>query len=354
MRIQYLPIQDASIYEEFDRKNTGLDEIIEVGKSASGIKSIRSLIQFDIESISSSLSNGTLPISTQFDLQLFVARADDLRRNEPVEIRLVSQSWIEGTGYFYQNTNVSYTSSREPSGGYFEIDGASWECRESGSVWAVTGSSFVASPSASFTMSVPVTDITANITTLVQTLVSGSIPNNGFLLKFPTTSETDTTRIGNIKFFSRNSHTVHLPCIIAKWNNQSYVTGTISGSSPYDVIVRPRNLHSKYKIGESIRVNLSVRDRYPQKTFDTVYSAWSGDQRLPSSSYFSIVDQQSDVVIIPFDQYSPISCDGTNSYIDFKIQSMYAGRYYKLMFKVIDSGYEHVFDNGYIFSVENV
>lgn len=353
MRIYFSPTQDASLYEEYRWKNTGLDEILEIGKNETGTKRVRSLLQFDVASISHSFAVGTIPSGTRFELNLYVARADDLKMGQQIWIQAVSESWVEGTGYFYQNTNIPYTSSRDPSGGYFENDGTTWINRESGSSWNVTGSEGVGNI-LSASIGSPVKDMSIDVTDIILTWVSGTIPNNGFLLRFDDASESDTKNAGNIRFFSRNSHTVHLPVLAAKWDNQLYLTGSISASNPADVVVLPRNLKPRYKVNEMVRVTLSVRERYPTRTFDTIYSAYAGNNRLPITSYYSVVDQQSNVVIIPFDEYSKISCDGLVNYFDFKIQSMYPGRYYKLLFKVVDGGFEHIIDDGYIFTVESI
>jgi hypothetical protein len=353
MRIHFSPTQDASLYEEYSWRNTGLDEIIEVGKDDTGTKRVRSLVMFDTADISRSFSEGRIPANAKFDLNLFVARADDLRNGQQILLQAVSESWVEGTGYFYQNTNVPYSASRDPSGGYTENDGATWKNRQSGSIWATTGSQGTGL-TVSKSIDSPVKNLNIDVTDLVLSWVSGTVPNNGCLLKFDDAAELDTKNAGNVRFFSRNSHTIHLPTLSAKWDNQTYLTGSMSASDASDVIVMPRNLKPKYKIGEMVRVTLSVRERYPQKTFDTVYSAFAGNKRLPITSYFSIVDQQSNTVVVPFDDFSKISCDGTTNYFDFKVHSMYSGRYYKVMFKVVDNGFEHIIDNGYLFTVENI
>jgi hypothetical protein len=353
MRIHFSPTQDASIYEEYSWRNTGLDEILEVGKNESGTKRVRSLISFDSTNISRSFVEGKIPSGTRFDLNLFVARSDDLRNNQQLFVQAASQSWVEGTGYFYQNTNIPYTASRDPSGGYFETDGTTWKNRQNGLAWASTGSQGIGTI-ISKSIESPVKDMSIDVTEIVLAWVSGTIPNNGFLLTFDPTAEIDNKNSGNIRFFSRNSHTIHLPTLSAKWDNQIYLTGSMSASNASDVVILPRNLKPKYKTGERARIVLSVRERYPQKTFDTIYSAYSGSKRLPATSYFSIVDQQSNTVVVPFDEFSKISCDGTANYFDFKVQSMYMGRYYKLMFKVVDGEFEHIIDNGYIFSVETI
>jgi hypothetical protein len=352
MRQFFRTTQDASIYEEYTGRNAGHDEILEVGKSAEGTKAVRSLMQFDVASISESLSSGMIPSNSLFELKLFVARADDLRVGQTIELNEVSRSWVEGSGYYYQNTNVPYTASRDTTTGYTENDGVTWKNRQSGSLWSVTGSEFIASPTVSGTIADPVEDMTFDISEFVRSWVSGTIPNNGLLLKFPTTNESDTLNAGNIRFFSRQTHTVYAPVLTAKYNNQVYVTGSISGSNTAQTLVTPRNLQPKYRKDEIVRVDLSVRDRYPLKTFNTVFSNYAGNQRLPQTSYFSIVDVQSNATIIPFDDYSRVNCDGSGSYFDFQVQGMYPGRYYKVKIKVVDALYTRIFDLGHHFSIE--
>lgn len=355
MRRFYQPIKDASIYEAYAVRNTGLDEILEVGKSDDGIGRIRSLLQFDIPTISASFANGTFPASASFDLELFVARADYLRYGQQVELNFVSRSWVEGTGYFYQNTNVPLSASRTPQGGYTENDGITWQMRQSGSTWTATGSDYYTSPTSSATMSQPVVDLVVDVTSFIRSWVSGTFENDGFVLKFPTFDENDRTNAGNVRFFSRNTHTIYSPQLVAKWTDQQYITGSISASgNPSLLSVQPRNLKPTYKLNEVVRLDFSVRDLYPQRTFDTTFSAWAGNQRLPATTYFSIVDQQSNTAIIPFDNYSLLSCDGSGSYASFRIEGMYPGRYYKVLIQVIDQGYTQIIDNAHLFTVGTV
>ncbi len=351
MRRFYNPIKDASIYSEFPQKNSGLDEILEVGKSLDGLNSIRSLIQFDINAISASIQSGIIPPSASFDLKLYLARADDLQYGQTIELHPVSQSWVEGTGYFYQNSNVPFTSSRNPTGGYFENDGVTWKNRFSASIWNNSGSDFV-TLSSSVTLAQPVTDVLVDVTSIIGSMISGTYVG-GLVLKFPDADELNNRIIGDTRFFSRNTHTIYAPILVAKWNDQVYVTGSISASDiPSELSVLPRNLRPHYIINESVRVDLSVRDQYPIKTFDTTFSAFAGNQRLPSSSYFSIIDQQSNTTIIPFDDYSRVNSDGSGSYVNFRIEGVSPGRYYKLIIKVVDGGYEQIFDNAHIFTVD--
>ena len=103
MRNFFFPIKDASIYSELPTRTTGLDEILEVGKTIDGINSIRSLIDFDFPTISSSVALGLIPPNACYDIKLFVANATKIQRNQQIKIHPVSQSWEEGSGYLYQD-----------------------------------------------------------------------------------------------------------------------------------------------------------------------------------------------------------------------------------------------------------
>lgn len=352
MRQSFSVTKDASIYEEFSYKNSGHDEILEVGKDTTGTKSIRSLVQLDVASISSSISDGTIPLDSKFELKLFVARADDLDLDQVIHLAQVSRSWVEGTGFYYQNTNVPYTSSREPTSGYIENNGVTWKNRQSGSLWTTSGSEFYTSSIISSSITNPVTDMTFDITPFMHSWLSGSVLNNGLILKFPDADELNTANVGNIRFFSKQTHTIYIPTLVAKFNNQVYITGSLTLANTAQTIVTPKNLAPRYNSGEVVRVDLSVRDRYPVKTFDTIFSNYAGNQYLPQTSYFSIIDIQSNTIVIPFDEYSKINCDGTGSYFNFQVSDMYANRYYKVKVKVVDTNYTRIFDVGYHFTIE--
>lgn len=337
MRRFFYPQKDATIYQEFPERQAGLDEILEIGKSSDGLYATRALIQFDVNAISSSIIDGTIPPTAKFDLKLYVARVEKSNRPQVIETYPISESWQEGSGYFYQDW-------------YQQIDGVTWEDRQSGSLWLVTGSSYQTTPSSSMTTAVPYTDLVFDVTNMILSWVSGTRDNQGFVFKYPSADEIDANNHGKVYVFSKDTHTVYAPIIIAKWDNQVFLTGSLSASTVKRQTVYPFNLDARYNLGEDVRVDLIVRDKYPLKTFTTQY-AWTGSGYLPSSSYFSIVDVQSREAIIPFDDYSKISVDSEGVYFDFKVENMYPLRHYKVLFKVIKNGKTYIYDDNYTFTV---
>ena len=73
-----------------------------------------------------------------------------------------------------------------------------------------------------------------------------------------------------------------------------------------NVKVVPNNLKEVYAKGDSVRLNLTVRDEYPVKSFDSTLR-YRNKYYLPTSSYYSIVDTQANVTVVPFDSYSKIN-----------------------------------------------
>jgi hypothetical protein len=330
MRYLFFPAKDAAVYETAPDTNTGLDEILEVGKTDDGRKIVRSLLQFD-------LSNTIVPLSASYDLVLYIANADRLKAMQGVVVCPLSQSWEEGTGYFYQTIKTS-------------DDGATWTQNISGSFWA-SGSAGGSTINLFASSSINVIDglVSVDVTPLVTAWISGS-DNNGLMVRFPVSDELDNTNQGNVKFFSNNSHTIYKPTLVARWNDQVYTTGSQAWPTS-SLTVIPSTLAAAYRTNELVRVDLAVREKYPVKTFVSSSLLYSGDHFLPSSSYFSIVDEQSGTTLIPFGDDSRVHTVANTSYFTFRIQNMYPRRYYRVIIKVDHNGYSEVFDNNSIFTV---
>jgi hypothetical protein len=300
---------------------------------------MRSLIQFDLNAISSSIADGTVSQSAEFDLKIFLARGTEVNRGQVVYAHIVSQSWAEGQGYFYQDL-------------YTERDGVTWKQRETASLWNNSGSDYLSSPTSSATTTLPIADMTFDVTTIVRSWISGTYNNNGFLLKFSDSDESQQSNEGRLYFFSKDTHTVFVPSIVAKWDNAVYSTGSLNTVGYTDLIAYPTNLRRTYKQNEVVRVDITARSRSPLKTFSTQFSDWE-NQHLPQQSYFSIVDMRSNEIIIPFDAYSKISSDSTGNYFTFVVEKMFPKRFYKVVLKVITpTGYQYMFDNSHFFGVE--
>lgn len=330
MRHFIFPRKDATIYKNDPNKNSGHDEIIEIGKTADGFYPIRSLLYFDIPS--------NLPSSTNFELVLRIANSETLKVDQQIELWNVKQEWSEGSGYYYQEL-VS------------DSNGVTWNKNKPNESWesGSFGGSLVG-PVISGSLSYPLDDITIDMTNYVKLWLSGSIENNGILLKFPTFDENDVDNKGNIKIFSNNTHTIYRPTLVAKWDDQVYITG--SNHWPVNNMKVNASVKPSYRVNEVVKVLVYTREAYPQKTFTNVLNRYSGNNYLPSSSYYSIIDDLSGTTIIPFSDSSKISVNGNENFFTFEVKNMYPLRYYRIMIKIEHDGIVEIFDNNTLFSVK--
>ena len=320
---------DASIYERYANLNTGRDEILEVGKKQDKLEiangRVRSLIKFTLTDLFGA------PTSSDVHLSLKVANATKLNQNELVYVYPVSRSWEEGSGYFEQSPIKS-------------DDGATWTTYASGSNWSGSleipghgdGGDFKLTP----VVSASVTDIRndefrINVTDVVQPMISGSSKssNYGLLLTFSGSAEADINNTGNLKFFSRQTHTVHAPVLELVWSNQSFATGSLKTLSSLDIEIAPRNMKAQYSVGAVSKMYFTVRDKYPAKVYSNT-RRFSNKYYLPSGSIYTIVDAGSGTTIVPFDTYSHVDCDATGSYVMLDTKPLHKNRFYELSLKV--------------------
>lgn len=331
MRQIIFPLKDASIYEELPNRNTGLDEILELGKSETGAHRIRSLMNFVLP---------TVPDSAVYELRLFTANVEKANRNQVIRATLISQSWEEGDGYFYQDRIQN-------------VSGATWTDSNSGSLWTITGSfayteTFVSN---SFNPSPDNKDFSLDVTDLIRLSISSSFSPT-LVVSLSEVDELENNIKTNLKFFSKDTHTIYKPMLVAKWDDQAFNTGSLAPLTALEIHVQPRSLKPSYKVGEVATVYFNARAKYPLKTFATTASLYDGQAYLPQNSYFSIIDEQTNLEIIPFEASSKISCDSRGSYCQFRVEGMYPLRYYRLRIKsTFDDGRTEIIDNNYTFTV---
>jgi hypothetical protein len=326
-----VPIQDASLYQEFPLRNTGFDEILEVGKSDDGSDAIRSLIQFDVTNFL------PWPSGAQVFLNLRVANIEHLQQNQVLEFWTVAERWDEGTGYFYQDLVNSE-------------DGVSWEVKDvTQATWSLAGGT-TGSLFATYSFSWLPTDIRLDVTQQVQSWLSGS--NNGMMIKLSNADETNSRVQTNIKFFSRNTHTVYPPTLEAVWVDQVFRTdnscGLVLAGDEFEVLLP--DMKRIYVTGSVNRIRVNARSVQPVKSFFDRFR-FANDFILQSGSMYSIVDAATNATIIPFDSGSLLSADNSGSYFDLKIENMYRNRTYKVLLAVPKSWGTEIIDTGHRFRV---
>lgn len=321
MRLFLTASADNTLYQRNPTRNAGLDEILEVGKVANpedleiaySSSAARALVNFKLP------SSGSIPQTASFYLNLRIANAEKLPYSQQLEIYQISGSWSEGSGYYTQQTV-------NPG------DGSTWRQSNTSVSWSVAGGDYYASPSRSLTLDeYPLQDLRVDVSNIMQSFISSSADWStfkGFIVKFSSASEADYTNEGNIKFFSKQTHTIHAPVLEAVWDTTTFTTGSLKAiPNTFDIQVVPKNVKETYVRGSKEKVRFVVRDKYPQKNFNAELR-YKNVYYLPTSSYFSIVDRQAGTIVSPADEFAKLSCDATGSYFILDTSNLYRNRYY--------------------------
>jgi hypothetical protein len=193
-----------------------------------------------------------------------------------------------------------------------------------------------------------------DVTDIVKKWVTGSgkLVNDGFILKFGEEIETSNDGLVSLKFFGVDSNTIYVPRLNIIWDDQSFVTGSLT-SANFDDMVLNVKLKKYYSETEKAKIRLYANRRFPQKNY-TTQSYQITNYYLPSSSYYEIRDAYTDEVVLPFDiSGSKISCDSDGNYFNLWMNSFQPERFYRVVIKVEEDGGDVVklFDNNYYFKV---
>jgi hypothetical protein len=389
---------DATMYEanSLQSYNTGLDEILEVGKQLDTdgetlVKS-RFVVKFDMSEIQDTLTKYSADLnSCKFVLQLFTTNATNLPADYTLNAKLMGQPWTNGTGYSTSTVATTdgiswatpHTSwSYSPSGSQ-TLSGSSWISSSQvintgapslyvsgsglGGSWLWQSGSGVFNTSSfdssyfyqpglteNESFSYRPTDINMDVTGAIKTWISGSgnvsVDNNGFLIKFSEADEADGTKTGIIKFFSRETHTIYVPRLTMYWDNSSFTTGSLSSVNLESYLTYSKTKPS-YKDTEITKIRIYARDKFPQKSPSNLFPLKTV-KYLPTTTYYAIRDAATDEYIIPFDNiYNKVSCDSTSNFIHVDMNSFMPERYYRIELKIEDGFMEEYIDDEIYFKV---
>jgi hypothetical protein len=338
----------------------------------------RTLIKFDINSLSQSISNNTISGSdVKFTLNLKACGSRNLPLNYTLYAYPLSASWNNGNGRYaddgsqlgaswnykdYYENNLWYRSSISSSypqvnyltdsqygsssfqnqGGiwYYNVpssytDSTNWICSSS-AFPSLVDSSLICSQSFSYGEQ---SDVSMDITNIVRSWLCGCVPNNGLILM--TSLEIATPPLqrtnGLLQFFSKESNTIYSPYIDVAWDDSIFETGSlapVTGST--ENLISLQYVKGEYKAGSLPKIFVFARDKYPLKQFNKAYQQPSmvTPKYLPTSSYYMIKDAESEEVIVGFDNYTKLSCDATRgNYFKLQTTGLPQERYYKIFIK---------------------
>lgn len=357
------PEKSATIYSFYPSSSTGNDEILELStfESINSTNEVsRVLIKFPSSEINSIITDKVSGSTFDTYLKLSLANASSIPLNYTIFTHPLSADWNRGTGRL---GNVPVTT-----------DGVSWEYRSELGInpWQTSsyttgttgsysstgnagGANWWTSSNYQYTQSFTsddTKDIEIKTTNIVSAWYSGSISNNGFILKHSSSLEFTSESKFELKYFSDNTHTIYPPCLEIRWDDSSYSTGslTVVTSSYYTAVIN--NNKAEYQQDSIQKFRVAVRDLYPSVAFRTSLS-FSPTKCLPSSSYWSIKDLDTEEIVVDYDtSNTKISCDSTGNFFTIYMNGLEPERYYKLLIKsVLADGETVVMDKDYIFKV---
>ena len=346
--------KDASIYLQQPDQNTGLDEILDISKVYFGnIKDTsRALIKFDLDTLSQSISNGDVIIDS-VKLSLRETESQEIPLRYTILAHPISGSWEMGNGTRFDKISTT---------------GANWKYREGDSKidWLPnglasgsdsnpndgTGGTWYTASAASQSFNYQSADLNIDVKDIVELWLSSSLPNEGFILKHTNEYENDTNDYGILKFFGKETNTIYQPKLVIGWDDQIFNTGSLQPVDLEDgeVVVRVKPLTKEYKLNTTKIIRLVGREKYPLKTFTNAFAS-DVVKYLPSTTYYQIKDYLSNDVIIPFSEYSKVSCDSKGNYIKFDFTNWQPNRVYKIEFKIETEGSDIHFDDKITFKI---
>ena len=344
--------KDASIYLQQPSQNTGLDEILEVSKTYYGsLKDIaHTLIKFDTTDLVSSIASGEVTMSAA-DMILRECESIEIPMDYTLYAYAVTQSWDMGIGTRFDKISTDGTTWKSVTTGQDWLSLENHSADTTGSYNGKGGTWFTGSFS-SQTFSYESSDVSMDVKTTMDEWVAGTLPNEGFIIKHDTTLENDTNDYGQLKFFSKETNTIYQPKLRIGWDDSLFSTGSLTELTSDDIHVTFKRLKSKYRVGSTPEIKVFGREKYPLKTYTNTY-AYNDVKYLPSTTYYQVKDIITDEVIIPFSDYTKVSCDSTGNFFKLNLTNWETQRDYYLEIKVDRDGtIEYFEDKDLTFTIE--
>ena len=331
-------VKDASIYESVPGKNTGGDEILEIGKIAEGTPNdeginwlgsflTRSLIKFDLNNIQTSISSSYIGVNPRYHLQMFSATTE-LPHSASISVHPLAEDYEEGVG----------TVGSEP----FITNGSSWTNRSDGNAWTVNSNTFNLTnsgggswldTSSSAIIRKDQSDILLDVTDIVESWLDGTNQNNGFILKLTQSNESSNLNY-RVAYFGKDTHTIFMPRLIVRWDSSDRsgisTVETIDTSKEYSVY--STNCRPNYVSGEIVNIRFVSRERYQPKAYSALFNRVV--KILPESTYYQIRDLVTGIAFVPFDDSTKLSADDDGNFFTFDVSGLMPYRVYTIDLKV--------------------
>ena len=319
---------------------------------------------YNLESASLALdiSNGEYVFNYKTYLNLKSANSEEIPLEYTIYANAVSGSWNMGTGTKFDNITSDGVSwyYKNGSSKWLDLSGSYSAGSDTGSITNGGGGTWYTASMASQSFNNEPDDIRMDVTNIVKLWISGSnrLPNDGIILHHHTSASISTDNdgldYGVLKFFSKETNTIYEPKLELVWDDSSFITGSltpVTGSASDDYKVVVTNLKNQYSKDTKIKIRVKGRDVFPYKTFGTTFG-YDQAKYLPSgSTYYQIEDYITNEIIIPFGDYSKLSCDSTSNYFNLDTSTYAADRVYRLKIKILQNGITDIIDDKLTFKI---
>jgi hypothetical protein len=203
---RYVANKDTTITNAFKdnlttratQANMGASDILDVFSiygqaTTSSLELSRVLVQFPISDIIDDRNNKKIGASgsAQFILKLSNAKhSESTPENFTLSVNALSKSWTEGIGLDMES--------------YADVGQANWLSSSLNQGWTSEGGDYI-SPEYQQYFDTGLEDLELDITSMVEQWISGSLQNNGVIIKLSSSFENSTTSYYVKKFFARGS-----------------------------------------------------------------------------------------------------------------------------------------------------
>ena len=335
------PTYDNTIYENESTENAGIDEILQL-KFTEDEGVSRIILQFD----------NIDETAEEYYLKLYTAENHRMPYKYTIEVSPLTQIWDVGLGRsnntpittidstWVNSTNDDIWTTGSLSGSFMEttyVDG--------GGSWY---NDYTVSQSFSYGDN---TDIKLNITSIVDLWNTGSIDNNGLIIKI----QDETVDFGEFNFYSLETHTIYQPQIKQAYDDSVFNEGNLTPllPKPQGYVINIPNLKKQFVKDTDIFLRIQARDNNPIQNYSNE-NTFLNFKYLPSTTYYSIIDAHTNEVLIDFDTtYTKISCNSEyGNYIKINTNNFNVERWYKIIFMI--TWYDQdvdIVDNDFIFKI---
>lgn len=362
-RILY-PKKDATLYEYSPEQNTGIDQILELSKLQGTIIPLaddnsstweegsvsRIVMKFNLTPVQEYINKGYISGSVKAFLELKATEARNTNFQYIIEAYPLSQDWENGNGNYNDNPQIKNGVSWKSAGVGVEWNSGSTGYRNNTSAG---GGAWINSYRATQSFELQMPDVYMDVSNIVNGWLNGDIDNHGFLLKYSDSQETGSAIIGDLKFFGRETHTIYVPKLIVTGENTGSYSGSFESTDLVDeeFVIKVNGLRPDFVNGEVAKLRVFVRDKYLTKNHSNNQNHKT-TKRLPSNTYYKIVDSVTQEEVIGFNDGTKLQTDDKGHFIMLGIDNFMPKRFYELIFKVEWGDSIDIYRNKFFFKVE--